>query len=142
MISKQTLIDIDLFRGGTLSHHIQLNLCLYHLNVCIVVYIMARRLVVPSTRRSEVWNYFGFEADESGIILNNRRYVWCRLCDSQLPFSGNTTNLSAHIARCRKTLRVLGEQSQPAPVTGSTQNTSFSEEIPSQNEDRKQVCRV
>ena len=104
---------------------------------------MARRLVVPKTVRSEVWNYFGFEADESGIILDTyRRYVWCRLCDSQLPFSGNTTNLSAHITRCSKTLRVLGEQSQPAPETGSTQNVSFNEEIPRQNEDLKQVCRM
>lgn len=106
-------------------------------------HIMARRLVVPKTVRSEVWNYFGFEADESGIILDTyRRYVWCRLCDSQLPFSGNTTNLSAHITRCRKTLRVLGEQSQPAPETGNTQNVSFNEEIPRQNEDLKQVCRM
>jgi hypothetical protein len=33
---------------------------------------------------------------------------------------------------------VLGEQSQPSPVTGGTQNESFVEEIPRQNEDLKQ----
>jgi hypothetical protein len=37
---------------------------------------------------------------------------------------------------------VLGEQSQPSPVTGGTQNERCNEEIPRQNEDLKQVCRI
>jgi len=104
---------------------------------------MVRRLVVPKTARSEVWNYFGFEADESGTITDiYRRYVWCRLCDSQLLFSGNTTNLSAHIARCRKIQRVFGEQCQPTPEIGSTQNSKFSEDIIRHNKDPQKVYRM
>jgi hypothetical protein len=103
---------------------------------------MARRLVVPKAARSEVWNYFGFEADESGTITDiYRRYVWCRLCDSQLLFSGNTTNLSAHIARCRKMPRLL-EQSQPILQSGSTQNANVSEEILRHHENLQQVYRT
>ncbi|KDR09650.1 Protein bric-a-brac 1 [Zootermopsis nevadensis] len=99
---------------------------------------MARRLVVPKAARSEVWNYFGFEADESGTITDvYRRYVWCRLCDNQLLFSGNTTNLSAHIARCRKMTRVL-EQSQSVTQNGSIKNANVSEEILRNHEGLKQ----
>jgi hypothetical protein len=103
---------------------------------------MARRLVVPKAARSEVWNYFGFEADECGTIIDiYRRYVWCRLCDSQLPFSGNTTNLSTHIAKCRKTPRVF-EQSQSLPEKVITRNANASEEIPTHHEDLQQVYRT
>ncbi|XP_069673620.1 uncharacterized protein [Periplaneta americana] len=93
---------------------------------------MPRRLVVPKTARSEVWNYFGFEADESGNITDvYRRYVWCRLCDTQLLFSGNTTNLSAHFARCRKAPKLsYGEQTQRVSqgyTLNSTQNINVIE---------------
>lgn len=49
--------------------------------------------------RSHVWNPFGFKADDNGIILNKKQ-VHCRVCNSVIAYSGNTTNLKSHLQTC------------------------------------------
>lgn len=46
--------------------------------------------------RSEVWQYFGFVADDDGEIKDKRKAV-CKLCATTLAYSGNTTNLFTHL---------------------------------------------
>ncbi|KAK0131243.1 Zinc finger BED domain-containing protein 1 [Merluccius polli] len=51
----------------------------------------------PAAFRAEVWKYFGFHKGASGDI--DRNLVVCRLCMAKVKYSGNTTNLRAHLAR-------------------------------------------
>lgn len=46
--------------------------------------------------RSEVWNYFGFVANDEGHILDRSKVV-CKICASTFCYSGNTTNFYSHL---------------------------------------------
>ena len=54
-------------------------------------------LVKNDSGKSPVWQYFGFYKSSSGVI--QREKAVCRLCHSELSYSGNTTNLRTHIER-------------------------------------------
>ena len=54
-------------------------------------------LVKNDSVKSPVWQYFGFYKSSSGVI--QREKAVCRLCHSQLSYSGNTTNLRTHVER-------------------------------------------
>ena len=48
--------------------------------------------------KSKVWKYFGFSADAEGKILDENK-VTCRLCQSKLGYSKNTSNLFYHLEK-------------------------------------------
>jgi len=72
------------------------------INCCInntIIITINIKLVPLSGGRSHVWNQFGFKADDNGIILNKKQ-VHCRVCNSVIAYSGNTTNLKSHLQTC------------------------------------------
>lgn len=46
--------------------------------------------------RSDVWQYFGFIADDDGEIRDKKKAI-CKICATTLAYSGNTTNLFTHL---------------------------------------------
>ena len=50
------------------------------------------KLVSPKGAKSYVWQYFGFDTE-----TEEKKTVQCKLCSKNLPYSGNTTNLSSHL---------------------------------------------
>lgn len=55
-------------------------------------------LVAHPRAKSKVWKYFGFDTDVDGCILHWKR-IYCRVCMSQIAYSGNTSNLSYHLEK-------------------------------------------
>ncbi|XP_020360114.1 E3 SUMO-protein ligase ZBED1-like [Oncorhynchus tshawytscha] len=55
-------------------------------------------LVAHPRAKSKVWRYFGFDTDADGCILHWRR-IYCRICMTQIAYSGNTSNLSYHLEK-------------------------------------------
>ncbi|KAM4601796.1 polyprenol dehydrogenase isoform 1-T2 [Polymixia lowei] len=55
-------------------------------------------LVAHPRAKSKVWRYFGFDTDADGCILHWKR-IYCRVCLSQIAYSGNTSNLSYHLEK-------------------------------------------
>ncbi|KAM9832692.1 E3 SUMO-protein ligase ZBED1-like [Aulostomus maculatus] len=55
-------------------------------------------LVAHPRAKSKVWKYFGFDTDADGCILHWKR-IYCRVCLSQIAYSGNTSNLSYHLEK-------------------------------------------
>ncbi|XP_034720742.1 zinc finger BED domain-containing protein 1-like [Etheostoma cragini] len=55
-------------------------------------------LVAHPRAKSKVWKYFGFDTDAYGCILHWKR-IYCRVCMSQIAYSGNTSNLSYHLEK-------------------------------------------
>ncbi|XP_059184196.1 E3 SUMO-protein ligase ZBED1-like [Centropristis striata] len=55
-------------------------------------------LVAHPRAKSKVWKYFGFDTDADGCILHWKR-IYCRVCMSQIAYSGNTSNLSYHLEK-------------------------------------------
>ena len=54
---------------------------------------------------SEVWKYFGFPAKNGKYIEGDKKKrtkVCCKLCNKSLKYSGNTSNLRAHLERDHK----------------------------------------
>ncbi|XP_041734591.2 E3 SUMO-protein ligase ZBED1-like [Coregonus clupeaformis] len=56
------------------------------------------QLVAHPRAKSKVWRYFGFDTDADGCILHWRR-IYCRICMTQIAYSGNTSNLSYHLEK-------------------------------------------
>uniref|UniRef100_A0A8C1U7M1 BED-type domain-containing protein n=1 Tax=Cyprinus carpio TaxID=7962 RepID=A0A8C1U7M1_CYPCA len=52
----------------------------------------------PAAFRAEVWKHFGFQCKE-GTTDIDRSHAVCKLCQGKVKYSGNTTNLRAHLAR-------------------------------------------
>ena len=55
-----------------------------------------KRLMKPTNVRSPYWEYFGFEVDDQGEKVNSSVIV-CKLCQKNIAFSNNTTNLKQHL---------------------------------------------
>lgn len=53
------------------------------------------QLVSHPRAKSKVWKYFGFDMEEDEV----GKRAHCRLCLAQIGYSGNTTNLYAHLQR-------------------------------------------
>lgn len=65
--------------------------------MCTYPFVLNEFQVVPLPHaRSEVWSYFGFQADDDGIIVDRTKAI-CRLCASTFCYSGNTTNFYSHL---------------------------------------------
>ncbi|KAM9821152.1 E3 SUMO-protein ligase ZBED1-like [Neosynchiropus ocellatus] len=56
------------------------------------------KLVAHPRAKSKVWKYFGFDTDADGCILHWKR-IYCRVCMTQIAYSGNTSNLSYHLEK-------------------------------------------
>ncbi|XP_068447070.1 E3 SUMO-protein ligase ZBED1-like [Clinocottus analis] len=56
------------------------------------------KLVAHPRAKSKVWKYFGFDTDANGCIVHWKR-IYCRVCMSQIAYSGNTSNLSYHLEK-------------------------------------------
>ena len=50
------------------------------------------------SRRSVVWDYFGFYATADGQYVDKSETA-CRLCETTMKYNGNTTNLANHLSR-------------------------------------------
>ncbi|KAI1899344.1 hypothetical protein AGOR_G00060820 [Albula goreensis] len=55
-------------------------------------------LVAHPRAKSKVWKYFGFDTDADGCILHWKK-IYCRICMTQIAYSGNTSNLSYHLEK-------------------------------------------
>ena len=57
---------------------------------------------IVSNKKSKiiVWRHFGYVRQEDGKI--KEKTVICRLCKWEIPYSGNTTNLCAHLQNHHK----------------------------------------
>ena len=91
---------------------------------------VAERLVPLPNGQSIVWTYFGFISNSSGKI-ENRKKVFCKLCDPPfaLSYSTNTSNLAYHLERKhpeehRKVLSAQGKKNQ-APSNELSRATPF-----------------
>ncbi|XP_033634973.1 zinc finger BED domain-containing protein 4-like isoform X1 [Asterias rubens] len=60
--------------------------------------LLSKQLLPKKDAKSDVWNFFGFKTDpdDESKILDHSKVV-CALCETLLPFSGNTTNLRSHL---------------------------------------------
>ncbi|XP_015362326.2 E3 SUMO-protein ligase ZBED1, partial [Marmota marmota marmota] len=56
------------------------------------------KLVAHPRAKSKVWKYFGFDTNAEGCILQWKK-IYCRICMSQIAYSGNTSNLSYHLEK-------------------------------------------
>ena len=63
---------------------------------------MTAQVLVPlPTPKSQVWDYFGFEANCNKKIIS-KEAVYCKLCTQQsiqIPYSLNTSNLTYHLSK-------------------------------------------
>ena len=48
--------------------------------------------------KSKVWKHFGFVLNKKGKIVNDKKVI-CQLCEHQLAYSGNTSNLFYHLEK-------------------------------------------
>ncbi|XP_077080800.1 E3 SUMO-protein ligase ZBED1-like [Siphateles boraxobius] len=65
----------------------------------------------PAAFRAEVWNYFGFQSKEGSTDID-KNHVVCKLCLGKIKYSGNTTNLRAHIARHHSDTQLSEQQAK------------------------------
>ena len=50
-------------------------------------------LTSPKGATSSVWIHFGFEVDENGAKVDEKKHVVCRIYKEKVGYSRNTTNL-------------------------------------------------
>lgn len=82
-----------------------------------------KKVVVPSSMRSQLWKHFGFPANENHEILTKSKIVCC-ICYQMIAYNKNTTNLSTHLnnkhpemlTKIKKHSRT-GENSMDAPIS-------------------------
>ena len=88
--------------------------------------------------KSKVWKHFGFVANEKGKIVNDKK-VTCRLCEHQLPYSGNTSNLFYHLEKehpgefatlRNETSATSSKSKHPAATSQSTMETLLATSTP------------
>ena len=63
--------------------------------------------------KAPIWLHFGFLVVEGSIV--NMKEVECRHCGAPVKYSGNTTNLAAHLSKWHPTVKV--ELAEPAKNT-------------------------
>lgn len=63
----------------------------------------------PSCLKADVWEHFGFKKKKESDDLDKSIAV-CKLCDTNVKYSGNTTNLRAHLKRHHPNKVMLTEE--------------------------------
>lgn len=69
----------------------------------------------PMHFKSKVWTHFGFYKLQGKVELDMSKTV-CRLCHGQLSYCGNTTNMTAHIARHHPEKKIELDQAKRRPL--------------------------
>lgn len=73
--------------------------------------------------RSEVWQYFGFLADDNGQIVDKTRVI-CRLCALSFCYSGNTTNFYSHLRAIHSDINLKRSSNAVGKTPTSISNSS------------------
>ena len=60
-----------------------------------------RHIVPNSAAKSKVWEHFGFPGNDYGTVANSKVAI-CRICEADLPFKNNATNIFTHVLRHHK----------------------------------------
>ena len=68
------------------------------------------QLVGKPNSKSKVWCHFGFPADATGTVIDEKKIV-CKLCKAIIAYSGNTSNLTYHLQRAHRELTYEEEDS-------------------------------
>ncbi|XP_034024641.1 zinc finger BED domain-containing protein 1-like [Thalassophryne amazonica] len=77
---------------------------------------MAKRILeAPLSLKADVWAHFGFKASEKGQGLDKTNAI-CRHHNGTVRYSGNTTNLRAHLHRHHADKLAAAPKSQQKPV--------------------------
>ncbi|XP_013885882.1 zinc finger BED domain-containing protein 1 [Austrofundulus limnaeus] len=53
----------------------------------------------PAAFKAAVWTHFGFQNKEGSTTEFDKAHAVCKICNARVKYSGNTTNLRAHMAR-------------------------------------------
>ena len=67
--------------------------------------VSKRDLLPLENAKSSIWTYFGFPASNGRFVEAERKKrtnVFCKLCDMDLSYTGNTTNMITHLSYRRK----------------------------------------
>ena len=96
------------------------------------------KLIKPARARSPYWEHFGFKVNEKGERLNTKA-VFCQLCDKDVNYSQNTTNLRQHLEShhpevLASSSKAHGVETQPVSTTkklptGCPQSTEVTKAI-------------
>lgn len=70
---------------------------------------MATITPAPSCLKAAVWEHFGFKTKKESDTLD-KSFTVCKLCHTSVKYSGNTTNLRAHLKRHHPDKVVLTEE--------------------------------
>ena len=84
------------------------------------------KLVPLPGAKSKLWDYFGFRVDSTGKICDQTKIV-CKVCQKQIAYSRNTSNLDHHLRKEHKDLqaRIVGacEAESAAALSTPTQSS-------------------
>lgn len=84
-----------------------------------------RILQAPSSLKADVWTYFGFKANENSQGMDKTSAI-CKYCNAAVRYSGNTTNLRAHLQRHHADkLAALQSQQKADPKQTTLDNTTY-----------------
>lgn len=70
------------------------------------------QLVRPPTMRSIYWRFFGFPATADGRIITRSKIV-CTLCNGEVAYNRNTTNLKGHLKNRHHGVIEAAQQQEP-----------------------------
>ena len=94
--------------------------------------VSKRDLLPLENAKSSVWTYFGFPASNGRFVEAERKKrtkVFCKLCDMDLSYTGNTTNMITHLsyhhkdeyAAVKKQMAESAQTSKPPQFLASTE---------------------
>lgn len=85
--------------------------------------------IVPNpAAKTEVWEHFGYPGGVGGGIATKSRVI-CRLCQKDMPYKNNTTNLYSHLDRHHKDVYVKMLHYKQQSSTSQHQQPSLQETI-------------
>ena len=100
------------------------------------------RLQKPKGATSAVWDHFGFEIDEKGQRVDEKA-VRCTLCDKNVRYSNNTTNLKQHLQAWHPAALSKGESSKsPQQTTMEAFSQKESPKLPRGSRRAKDVTQA
>ncbi|XP_056022020.1 E3 SUMO-protein ligase ZBED1-like [Ostrea edulis] len=80
------------------------------------------KLVIPTGAKSAVWDSFGLPVyEKNGVRTTDKSKVICKVCDIQLKYNGNTTNMMKHLSRHHPSAML-------SPTCGGTKSTNIKKE--------------
>lgn len=99
----------------------------------------------PSAFKSSVWTFFGF-FNKEGTTEMDMRHGICKECRMQIKYSGNTTNMRAHLTRHHPELALAEDgkaNAKPAPPKNQpTLDTLSLTKLPPNSERAKKITQA